>query len=153
VAVIGVIVLDSTPLGLLLQRPGVPVADACRNWATNLESRGSRIVLPEIIDYEIRRELKRINAVRSLLALDQFIAQDPHRLLELTHDAMEAASTLWASSRKAGRPLADPAALDIDVILAAQTLTAGFDMSDTIVATSNVAHLQQLVPARFWNSV
>src|SRR4051812_38089821 len=53
------IVLDSGPLGLLTQRPGVAPADACRAWLAAHSSRGVGIVVPEIVDYELRRELLR----------------------------------------------------------------------------------------------
>jgi hypothetical protein len=55
--------------------------------------------------------------------------------------------------RRQGQPTADPHALDADVILAAQAqLTAAPD--DTIVvATTNVGHLERLVPAQRWDEI
>jgi len=44
------IVLDSTPLGLLTQRPGATEADACRQWLAGMTARGVRVIVPEIVD-------------------------------------------------------------------------------------------------------
>jgi hypothetical protein len=49
--------------------------------------------------------------------------------------------------------MADPHALDIDVILAAQVLNAGLPISDFVVATSNVKHLSEFVPSKEWNGI
>ena len=46
----------------------------------------------------------------------------PDRYLPLTDDALRFGAELWAQSRRAGRPTADPTALDIDVLLSAQAL-------------------------------
>lgn len=68
------IALDSGPLGLIAQRPGVPDADACRAWVTRQLGVGVQLVVPEIVDYELRRELTRINATAGLRRLDLFNA-------------------------------------------------------------------------------
>ena len=52
-----------------------------------------------------------------------------------------------------GTPTADVHALDIDVILAAQVLSSGMDLSSTVVATSNVKHLSLFVPVAEWSSI
>jgi hypothetical protein len=72
-AVSQIIVLDSTPLGLILNKPGLAPAEACRRWIIARENDGARIVVPEIVDYEIRRELLRVGRTRSVTA-------DPHAL-------------------------------------------------------------------------
>lgn len=74
-------------------------------------------------------------------------------VLELTEAQLRHAAELWASLRRVGRPTADPLALDIDVILAAQSLSLGLPISDFVVATSNVGHLGLLVPARSWQQI
>jgi len=53
--------------------------------------------------------------------------------------------------RKGGKPTADPHALDVDVILAAQANSLG--KSNLVIATSNVAHLNRLVPAQDWRTI
>ena len=54
-----VISLDSGPLSLLTQRRGPTEADACQKWLARHLGAGSRVVVPSIVDYELRRELMR----------------------------------------------------------------------------------------------
>lgn len=49
--------LDSGPLGLASKPAGKAEADACRTWLSALEAAGVVIIVPEIVDYEVRREL------------------------------------------------------------------------------------------------
>ena len=51
------VLLDSGPLGLACRRPGSPLPDHCRQWFRGLILRGVGVVIPEIADYEVRREL------------------------------------------------------------------------------------------------
>ena len=53
------IFLDSGPLGLLFQKAGIAPAEACRAWAKDRLAAGARLLVPEIVHYEIRRELLR----------------------------------------------------------------------------------------------
>jgi predicted nucleic acid-binding protein len=145
--------LDSTPLGLLCQRQGIPPADACRTWLAGLSVSGVQIFVPEIIAYELRRELLRLGKASSLSRFDQLIANPKVRFLPITTIAMWRASELWADVRRKGMPTAHPHELDIDVILAAQALTAGLPAADLVVATGNVAHLSRFVPAELWDTV
>lgn len=63
-----VIVLDSGPLALITQRRGVVAADECRAWLATHLRRGIRAMVPEISDYEVRRELHRAGKLTSLKA-------------------------------------------------------------------------------------
>lgn len=146
------IVLDTGPLGLLVQRPGVRVADTCRTWLAGHVSRGVQVVVPEVADYEVRRELIRLRLTAALVRLDEFIASPGVRYLPLTTEAMRHAAHLWAQARQQGQPTADPHALDIDVILAAQALRAGLP-AGYVVATTNLAHLSRFVPAEAWSNL
>ena len=145
-----VIVLDSSPLGLLTQRPGVKAADACRAWLASHASNGVRIVVPEVIDYELRRELLRLGKVASVKRLDQITTNPLVESLAITTPAMRLAAELWAKARQQGTPTADPHALDVDVILAAQALIAAFPPPGFVVATTNLQHLSLFVPAQVW---
>ena len=53
------IILDSGPLGLITNPNPAPQNIACADWLKTLLSAGTRVVIPEIVDYEIRRELLR----------------------------------------------------------------------------------------------
>ena len=147
------IVLDSSPLGLLTQRPHAAEADACRQWLSDKVATGIGVVVPEIVDYELRRELIRARKPASIRRLDQFIAHPAVTYLPITSAAMKHAAELRAKARQRGTPTADPQALDVDVILAAQVVSGGFDPVKFTVATSNVGHLSLFVPAAVWSSI
>ena len=90
---------------------------------------------------------------RGIAQLDEFNAAVPGRYLRLTDEAVRLASQLWARARNAGTPTADPKELDCDVLIAAQALTMGVRVSDLVVATTNVGHLSQFVPAELWPNI
>ena len=104
------------------------------------------VVVPEIADYEIRRELIRARRARGIDRLDALIRQTSY--LAIATLAMRRAASLWASARQAGRPTASDPALDVDVILAAQADT--IDEDDVVVATTNAQHLSRYVTAAHW---
>ena len=54
-----VIFLDSGPLGVLVNPNNHVTPVAMRNWLDALLAAGRRVILPEIADYEVRRELIR----------------------------------------------------------------------------------------------
>lgn len=148
-----IIVLDSGPLGVLFQKQGIAEVDECREWLRRHLAAGVAVLVPEIVNYELRRELLRLKKSKALAALAAFNAAVPGRFLPLTTKAIDLAAELWAQARQHGRPTADPHALDIDVILAAQVLTAGHSPTDFVVATSNVSHISQFVPAEEWRRI
>ena len=147
------IVLDSTPLGLLVRRPGFKPGDDCRDWLKRHSQSGVRFYVPAIIAYELRRELIRLGSASSEAVLDNFIKARHDRYLLLTDAHLKHAAQLWADARKRGRPTADKFALDIDVILAAQALSLSLPAGEFVVATENVAHLSLFVPAQPWQSI
>jgi hypothetical protein len=63
------------------------------------------------------------------------------------------AASLWAIARQQGRPTAVDAALDIDVIFAAQAKGIERDGHEVGIATTNVAHLARFVDARRWDVI
>jgi predicted nucleic acid-binding protein len=142
------VVLDSGPLGLLCNARGGRINEEVRAWATSVEERGDDLVVPEIADYEVRRELVRAGLDRSRRRLDE-LAADLH-YEPLTTAQLRAAARLWADARNAGRPTAHDHALDGDVILAAQARHLG---EDVVIATTNPAHLGRYVDARHWNEI
>jgi predicted nucleic acid-binding protein len=149
----GFVFLDSTPLWLSCKSPGVKQADACRSWLSALEAGGTQIVIPEIVDYEVRRELVRSRATAGLVRLGGLLARFP--LLLLDRDAMLLAADFWALVRQAGLPKGSDEDLDIDAILAAQALTAIGSGNIATVATGNVKHLGRFpgIDAREWNQI
>ena len=148
-----IVVLDSSPLGLIVQRRDYADAERCRQWLRHVMSTGARVIVPEIVNYELRRELLRLRKSSAVADLAAFNAAVPNRFLPITSAALDLAAELWAQARQRGKPTADPHALDVDVILAAQLLAAGFDPAEFVVATSNVSHISLFVPAEPWESI
>ncbi len=112
---------------------------------------GVRIYVAEVADYEVRRELLRLQNAAGLERLDAL--HDLARYVPLTTEAMREAARLWAKARIDGKPTADPHALDGDVILAAQALTSGLSHANFVIATTNVSHLARFVAAQEWNNI
>lgn len=141
-----VVVLDAGPLSMVAHpRDNIEAKD----WLETLLRSGEFLIfIPEIADYEVRRELLRAKKSKSVQRLDAL--KDALSYLPLTTDAMLLAAELWARVRQQGRPTASDKALDADVILAAQALS----LSDgAIVATDNVGHLDRFVTARRWPDI
>ncbi|HZT42316.1 MAG TPA: hypothetical protein VFA07_09000 [Chthonomonadaceae bacterium] len=126
---------------------------AINGWVSSLIQAGVRIYVPEIADYEVRRELLRTGATAGIARLDAFNAAQPDRYLPLTTAAVRLAANLWAEARNKGYATADPKALDGDVILAAQAIILGLPKSDFIIATDNLSHLSRYVPAEEWRNI
>ena len=52
-----IVLLDAGPLGMITNPKSSPENQECKDWLANLVSKGIEIVIPEIVDYELRREL------------------------------------------------------------------------------------------------
>lgn len=145
------ILLDSGPLGLISNPGQAPFVQSCQAWMRGQQAQGHLIVVPEIADYEVRRELLRASKINGLRRLD--LLKQTLSYLPLTTEAMLRAAQFWAQARKMGRPTADNLALDGDVILAAQAALLIDAGGDVIVATTNPKHLSLFVPAADWQSI
>lgn len=64
------VLLDSSPLGMATNPNASAVNDECSRWLEALLAKGITVKVPEICDYEIRRELLRAKKVRGLQRLD-----------------------------------------------------------------------------------
>jgi predicted nucleic acid-binding protein len=111
----------------------------------------AHVFVPEIADYELRRKLLHLihkgqASLRSIERLD-----DLERLLDylpLDTEVMHQAAQLWAQARRQGYPTAANEALDGDVILAAQAISAG-----GTVVTANRKHLSRFVATAQWSDI
>ena len=54
-----VVLLDTGPLGLVTNPKRSPQSVACAQWLQAFVAHGIRVIVPEIADYEVRRELPR----------------------------------------------------------------------------------------------
>lgn len=139
------VMLDTGVLGKIAHpKPNREIAE----WYDAMVDAGRRIIIPEIADYELRREFIRGESqlARSLIRLNELRFELEYA--PITTTTMDLAALLWAESRKRGKPTADPKELDGDAILAAQARIAG-----AIVATTNVGHLAQWVIALEWHQI
>ncbi len=110
---------------------------------------GTRVIIPEIADYEIRRELLRAGKTRGIAKLDALAQWLEY--LPITTSAMRRAAELWAMARQHGQQTAADAALDADMILVAQVNTLA--APNTVIATTNVGHLAAFAPADVWQNI
>lgn len=145
------VVLDTEVLGLLCHPRDVlsrPVAD----WLSALLDRAAcEVFLPAIADYELRRKLLHLveagkASQRSLDRLDEYCVSLEY--LDVTREMLRHAADLWADARTRGLPTAPEAALDGDIILAAQALAVG-----GTVVTTNPRHLERFVAAKTWEEL
>jgi predicted nucleic acid-binding protein len=122
---------------------------ACQQWFAALTTAGRRVIVPEITDYEVRRELLRLGRTAAVARLDALAQAIEY--LPLTTAAMRLAAHFWAQARQQGQPTAGDNTIDADMILAGQALTLG--TPDVVVATTNVGHLSRFVPAEDWQNI
>ncbi len=149
-----IVLLDSGPLGILSNPNSSPENLECRYWAEGLTDKRYTLIVPEIVDYELRRELLRADKQKGLRRLDTLKAK--FQYLPLTTKTMLKAAELWAESRRAGKPTASPDALDGDVILAAQAYLIAEELEDrlpVVVATTNMNHLERFTIAKKWQDI
>jgi predicted nucleic acid-binding protein len=148
-----ILLLDTGILGRLChpnQRQNRPVTQ----WLSGLLSAANsqtRIIVPEISDYELRRKL--LHLVRKQQATQQSIDRlnalaELLDYLPLTTGTMRAAAELWADARAQGVPTGGDDILDGDVILAAQAHSVG-----GTVVTTNPKHLARLVSTKSWADI
>jgi len=141
-----VIVLDAGPLGMISHPRAT---DAVMTWFRLVLQRGCAVCIPEIADYEIRRELLRAGKSKSVVRLDEL--KSSLIFLPITTAAMLRAAEFWADARRDGQPTASNESLDADVILAGQVAT--MRSHQAIVATTNPRHIGRFVRAANWQDI
>ena len=151
-----IILLDSGPLGLITNPKGGSEAEDCKAWLRSLTPAGHLALVPEIINYEHRRELLLANLTQAIARLDGFKSLGAY--LPVSEAAYLQAAEFWAAVRRQGMPTADRFALNADVILAAQAATLdpaewGQPGTPVIIATTNVGHLSRFADARLWRNI
>jgi hypothetical protein len=99
------VLLDAGPLGLVTNPRRSRHSVACAQWLQALVRHSSRVLVPEIADDEVRRELLRANKVRGLARLDALAGLLAY--LPLTTAARRPAAVFWAQARQQGQPTAD----------------------------------------------
>lgn len=144
-----VVFLDAGPIGLVTNPKLSSESTLCTRWLQTLITSNIRVIIPEIADYEVRRELLRANKVRGIARLDELA--NSLEYLPITTAAMRQAAMFWAQARQQGQPTAGDKTIDSDMILAAQATT--LDVVDVVIATTNVGHLSRFAPADLWQNI
>src|SRR5215216_5402698 len=137
-----VVFLDTCLLGLACSSKNKPNPERvkCIAWLNSLRANGETIVIPEIADYELRRELVRLNLKHPgqwaghIQRLENLKASN--RYLPLSTQMMLKACELWGDLRHRGLATTDDKALDGDLILAAQAIISDAGRGEVIVATT-----------------
>ena len=145
-----IVILDSGVLGLLcspirdISQPEISEVYQCKKWLESLLARSAYVVTSEISDYEVRRELIRINS-QGLATLNSF--RDRLDFLPVTTEILKKAAEFWAEARQNHIPTADDKNIDADMIISAQwiALSQEFPGQGVFVATTNLKHLQIFV--------
>jgi predicted nucleic acid-binding protein len=114
-----IIVLDSGPAGIVIHPRGSEQSRKCVEWLETMVLAGPSNAMPEIVDYELRREMLRLRNAVSVRRLDRLSAALDY--LPITTRTMRRAAEFWAIARQRGQPTAGERAIDSDMILVAQT--------------------------------
>ena len=146
-----IVLLDAGPLGMITNPKSSPENEACKDWLAKLVSKGVEVIIPEIADYEVRRELLRAGKDRGIGRLDALRGMLDYA--PITTPIMLKAAEYWAIARRAGRQSADDSSLDADMILAAQAGAIDRNGDQTVIATTNVRHLALFSPASIWRDI
>jgi predicted nucleic acid-binding protein len=146
-----IVLLDAGPLSLLTNPTRGTEAEACSVWMEGLLEQGIQVFVPEIADYEVRRELLRANKIQGLQRLDAL--KEAIGFARIKSSVVRRAAEYWARARNMGRPTADDKALDCDMFLVAQAAELGGAGETVIIATTNVRHLSLFAQASRWERI
>jgi predicted nucleic acid-binding protein len=147
-----IILLDTGIVGIITNPKSSSIdAQECKQWFKQFLEQGEIFMLPEIVDYEVRRELLRANKYQGLKRLDEL--KFTLIYLSLNTEVMLLAAKFWADARKMGKPTADSQSLDGDVILSAQAKIEELKGNRVIIVTTNTKHLSLFVEAREWTEI
>lgn len=143
------ILLDSGPIGLVTNPKMSERSLACTRWLQDALAKRARVLIPEIADYEVRRELLRAGRDRGVASLDMLARH--LEFLPINTLAMRLAARFWAQARQRGQPTADDRNIDADMILVAQAST--LRSTEVVIATTNVGHLSRFARAALWDEI
>src|SRR5689334_11649551 len=146
-----IVLLDAGPLGMISNPRDTHANARSWEWLQKIVMRGRRVMVPEIADYEVRRELLRARKYQGIVRLNAMkVMLDYHAI---NTSVMLKAAENWAMARQQGRAGADDRALDADMILAAQAWNLARSGEDVVIATTNVRHLELFASANLWEEI
>lgn len=148
------VMLDTKPLGMITH-PKAKISKDITMWLISLRRAKVEVKVPEICDYELRRELIRIKSLTSIAKLNELNSAIGY--VPLYTQTVRLAAQFWADLRNKGLSTADDQALDGDVILAAQAMIESSRPENKgkriIIATDNIKHLNRLAVAENWENI
>ncbi|MGB0564709.1 MAG: hypothetical protein ACPGVO_23365 [Spirulinaceae cyanobacterium] len=124
----------------------------CIEWFYRLASKGASLRSSDLCDYEVRRELVRINST-SIEILDEL--RDYIEFETVTPIVLQVAAQIWAERRGVGQPNTALENIDIDCILAAHwtVLKRQSPGRQVIIATKNIQDFQQMADCAPWQDI
>lgn len=146
-----IILLDTGALSLVSNPKWSAKSEKCNEWLEERLSKRVKVFVPEIADYELRRELIRAGKIKGIAKLNELKRSLGY--IPINTWIMLKAAEYWAQARRLGKPTAPDAALDADVILAAQAEFLKDKGHTVVIATSNPKHLEMFVDARDWSEI
>jgi len=156
-----IVILDSNILTLLVTPLDEKLSEdekltkeihQCTKWFERLLSKGARIIVSDICDYEVRRELIRIKS-KSVQELDNL--RDLIEFQPVTFAVLEKAAELWAEARDLSQSNKIKDNIDVDCILAAQwcLLKEQNPGRKVIIATKNIKDFQGVTDCDVWQNI
>lgn len=141
------VLLDSAPLGSACRNPRHPVAVHCRQWIDGLLARGVLVAVPEITDFEVRRELMRVGAMASVSRLDALVTAGGLIYVPVTTADWRQAAIFWADVRRQGVPTAHPHSglVHLKKLTKLRMLT----LSDTLITDAGLVHVKKLTKLQY----
>ncbi|MBD1912873.1 MULTISPECIES: nucleic acid-binding protein [unclassified Leptolyngbya] len=123
--------------------PDSPKTKECKQWFEARQDESFLFGIPEICDYECRREYFQNRSIVSIQRLDK-LTQRTDRLVywRLTTGIVHKAAQLWGEARNKGIVLADKKSLDGDVLLIATAINIVEETEEkVIIATTDESDL------------
>ena len=156
-----IVILDSNILTLLVTPLDEKLSEdetlrkeihRCTEWFYRLLSKGARIIVSDICDYEVRREFIRIKS-KSVQELDRL--RDLIEFQTVTFAVLEKAAELWAKARDLSQSNKIKENIDVDCILAAQwcLLKEQNPGRKVIIATKNIKDFQRVTDCDVWQNI
>lgn len=156
-----IVILDSNILALLVAPIDKKLSEdeklakdsyQCTKWFYGLLSKGAYVTSSDMCDYEIRRELIRINS-KSVRELDEL-----RNLIEfqnVTFAVLEKAADIWAEAREMSQSNKVKDNIDVDCILAAHwyLLKEQYPGRKVIIATKNIKDFQSITECDLWQNI
>lgn len=146
-----IVLIDTGVLGILINsepsKNNKSEVDSCNKWLDGLLAQKIQVAIPEIADYEQRRELIRRKNQKCLQRLRDIRLRTSYFKIET--EVMLKAAGIWAYARQQGQPTADNKALDGDAIIAAQAVIAKAAGIYIEIATTDVGDLNRLLAPHF----